>query len=37
LKPGEHSVPLIIKLPAGIKVVEQRPASVRVRIAKPAP
>ncbi len=37
LAPGEHSLPPVIKLPAGIKVVEQRPASVRVRIAKPAP
>jgi YbbR domain-containing protein len=37
LAPGEHRLPLVIKLPAGIKVVEQRPLSVRVRIAKPAP
>ena len=37
LAPGEHSLPLVIKLPAGIKVIEQRPANVRVRIAKPAP
>ena len=37
LPPGEHILPPVIKLPAGIEVVEQRPLSVRVRIAKPAP
>ena len=37
LNPGEHTLPLIIKLPSGIEVIEQRPASVKVRIAKPGP
>ena len=37
LNPGEHTLPLIIKLPSGIKVIEQRPATVKVRITKPGP
>lgn len=37
LAAGEHHLPLQLELPSGIKVVEQRPVSVRVKIAKPAP
>ena len=32
---GEHSVPLILELPAGVRVIEQRPQRFRVRIGKP--
>lgn len=37
LAAGEHNLPLQLELPSGVKVVEQRPAMVRVKIAKPAP
>jgi len=33
---GDHSVPLEIDLPSGVKVVERKPALVRVKITKPA-
>lgn len=33
---GEHSVPLVLNLPNGIKVIEQKPLRFRVRITKPA-
>jgi len=33
---GDHNVPLQFDLPNGIKVVEHKPARVRVKIAKPA-
>jgi hypothetical protein len=32
---GEHQLPLIVELPAGIQLVEQKPPRVRVRITKP--
>jgi YbbR domain-containing protein len=34
LAPGEHSVPLSISLPPGVKVTEQKPQRFRVRIRK---
>lgn len=37
LGPGEHNLPLSFNLPPGIKVVEQKPQRIRVRIIKPAP
>lgn len=37
LAAGEHNLPLQFDLPSGVTVVEQRPATVRVKIAKPAP
>lgn len=33
---GDHSLPLEIDLPSGVKVVELKPALVRVKITKPA-
>lgn len=33
---GDHSVSLVLNLPSGIKVVEQKPQRFRVRITKPA-
>jgi YbbR domain-containing protein len=35
LPAGEHSVPLILELPAGVRVIEQKPQRFRVRIGKP--
>ena len=32
---GEHTLPLVVDLPAGIRVVEQKPPRFRVRISKP--
>ncbi len=37
LAAGEHNLPLQFDLPNGVTVVEHKPASVRVKIAKPAP
>ena len=37
LAPGEHSLELQFNLPAEIKVVEQKPARFKVKIAKPHP
>ncbi len=35
LPAGEHQLPLIVELPTGIQVVEQKPSRVKVRIIKP--
>ena len=35
LPAGEHNLPLTVELPPGLRVVEQKPARVRVRITKP--
>jgi YbbR domain-containing protein len=35
LPAGEHQLPLIVELPAGFRVVEQKPQRVKVRITKP--
>jgi len=35
LPAGEHTLPISFELPAGVRVVEQKPARVRVRITKP--
>jgi YbbR domain-containing protein len=35
LNPGEHNLALSFSLPPGIKVVEQKPQRIRVRIVKP--
>jgi YbbR domain-containing protein len=35
LPAGEHQLPLIVELPAGFRVMEQKPPRVRVRITKP--
>ncbi len=35
LAPGEHSLPLMINLPDGVRVVEQKPQRVKVRITRP--
>jgi YbbR domain-containing protein len=36
LAAGEHNLSLTLNLPAGIKVAEQKPSTLRVRITKPA-
>jgi len=35
LPAGEHNLPLMIELPAGVRVIEQKPQRFRVRISKP--
>jgi YbbR domain-containing protein len=35
LPAGEHTLPLSVELPAGVRVLEPTPARVRVRITKP--
>jgi YbbR domain-containing protein len=35
LPAGEHQLPLIVELPAGFRIMEQKPPRVRVRITKP--
>lgn len=35
LPAGEHQVPVIVELPAGLRVVEQKPPRLKVRIIKP--
>ena len=35
LSAGEHTLPLSLELPAGVRVLEQKPARVKVRITKP--
>jgi YbbR domain-containing protein len=35
LPAGEHQLSLIVELPSGFRVVEQKPQRVRVRITKP--
>ena len=35
LRAGEHTLPLSVELPAGVRVLEPMPARVRVRITKP--
>jgi YbbR domain-containing protein len=35
LPAGEHNLPLMMELPAGIQVIEQKPQRFRVRISKP--
>ena len=35
LPAGEHNLPLMVELPAGIRVIEQKPQRFRVRISKP--
>ncbi len=35
LPAGEHNLPLLMELPAGVRVVEQKPQRFRVRISKP--
>jgi YbbR domain-containing protein len=37
LPAGEHQLSLITDLPAGVRVIEQKPARFRVRITKPGP
>ena len=32
---GEHNLPLMVELPPGVRVVEQKPQRVKVRISKP--
>jgi YbbR domain-containing protein len=36
LPAGDHNVSLVVNLPAGVNVVEQKPSTLRVRIIKPA-
>ena len=36
LPAGEHNVSLALNLPAGVKVAEQKPTTLRVRITRPA-
>ena len=35
LPAGEHNLPLMMELPAGVQVIEQKPQRFRVRISKP--
>jgi YbbR domain-containing protein len=35
LPAGEHTLPVIVELPAGVRVIELKPQRVRVRISKP--
>ena len=35
LPAGEHNLPLMMELPAGVRVIEQKPQRFRVRISKP--
>ena len=35
LPAGEHTLPISFELPAGVRILEQKPARVRVRITKP--
>lgn len=35
LPAGEHDVPLMMELPAGIRIIEQKPQRFRVQISKP--
>ena len=35
LPAGEYNLPLTTELPAGVRVVEQKPPRVKVRISKP--
>jgi YbbR domain-containing protein len=37
LNAGEHTLPLSVDLPPGIKILEQKPQRIRVRIIKPEP